>query len=279
MICCGFKIYNRIFDLEDDKLTKIVKQFNIVKGLRKLHLKTGDIAFIHSSLKSFGYVEGGAETVIKALLEVLGDDGTLVVPIFRRYFWDGPDQVWDRDNSSSFMGIISEKVRTWPGSERSHHAPHPVAAVGRLAKDITDRYNKTDFAPDSPFARMMELNAWIIMIGVDYNTCTMIHLVEEKLQVPYRRWIMLPGIVIEDGVSERRSYPFYARYPGVNCDFIPMGRRMEKQGLVNSVKVGKSKILAFHSRDLYDSVTKALKEDPLFLVSSDTKEEASKYIK
>lgn len=80
-----------------------VTQADIADGLRKLGLKQGDVAFVHSSLSSFGYVEGGAETVVKAFLDVLGEDGTLAVPIFRNYFWDGPDQVWDRENSPSLM--------------------------------------------------------------------------------------------------------------------------------------------------------------------------------
>ena len=154
-----------------------VTQPDIAGGLAALGLAPGDTAFVHSSLSAFGHVEGGAEAVVRAFLEVLGPEGTLSVPIFRNgYFGGESDQVWDRDNSESQMGRISETVRTWPGARRSAHAVHPIAAVGRLSEDLTERRNVTDFAFDSPFARFMELDAWIVLLGVPFNNCTLIHL-------------------------------------------------------------------------------------------------------
>jgi len=259
-------------------LNKSINQLDIVNGLRELGLKAGDVAFVHSSLSSFGHVEGGAETVVKAFLEVLGTEGTLAVPIFRNYFWDGPDQVWDRDNSPSLMGWISETVRTWEGNHRSYHAPHPIAAIGLFAGDITERHNLTDFSFDSPFARLLELNAWIIMMGVDYNRCTMVHLLEERTDIPYRRWVDLSGTVIYNGVSQSKSYPFLARHPGVGNDFNPFGKRMENEGLVKIITIGNSTVRCFRSKDLYDCGMHSIRQDPLFLVNPETKEQASRYI-
>ncbi len=255
-----------------------VDQTEIVNGLKELGLKSGSVVFVHSSLSSFGYVEGGAETVVKAFLEVLGSEGTLTAPIFRNYFHDGLDQIWDRNNSPSFMGRISETIRTWPGARPSHHAPHPIAAVGPLAEDLTERYNDTDFAPDSPFSRLLELNAWIVLVGVDYSSCTMVHLVEERAEVPYRRWVPLSGTVMENGVAIRKTFHFLKRYPGVSNDFLPLGKRLEGEGSVRIGVIGKSTIRCFRSQDLCDCVSRSLKEDPLYLISSNTKEEARKYL-
>lgn len=259
-------------------MEKTVNQVEIAEGLRRLGLSNGDIVFVHSSLKSFGHVDGGAETVVKAFLEVIGSEGTLTVPIFRNYFWDGPDQVWDRDNSPSLMGIISETVRTWEGNRRSYHAPHPIAAIGRFADDLTERHNLTDFSFDSPFSRLLELDAWIIMLGVDYNRCTMIHLLEERTEIPYRRWIDLSGIVINNSISQRKTYPFLARYSGIGNDFNPLGKRLEADGKVNMTNIGESTVRCFRSRDLYEYGMRSIRQDPLFLVSHDTREEAQKYI-
>jgi aminoglycoside 3-N-acetyltransferase len=251
---------------------------DIIDGLRRIGLDKGDVVFVHSSLSSFGHVNGGAETVVKAFLEVLGSEGTLAVPIFRNYFWDGPEQIWDRDNSPSLMGIISETVRTWEGNRRSYHAPHPIAAVGRLADDLTERHNITDFSFDSPFSRLIELNAWIVLLGVDYNRCTMIHLIEERSEIPYRRWIDLAGTVVNNGIAERKTYPFLSGYPGVGNDFNPLGERLQNEGKVNITKIGNSLVRSFRSKDLYDCAMRSIRQDPLFLVSHDTKAQASKYI-
>lgn len=258
--------------------TPSVTHRDLVQGLRALGLKSGEVAFVHSSLRSFGHVEGGAETVVRAFLDVLGPEGTLTVPIFHRYFWEGPDQVWDRDHTPSRMGKISETVRTWPGALRSPHAPHPIAAVGRLAEDLTERYNCSDFAFDSPFSRLLELNAWIVLVGVDYNSCTMIHVIEERAEVPYRHWVDLVGTVVDNGVARRKSYRFLKRYEGVRNDFLPLGAKLEEEGLVRIRTIGKSTLRCFHARDLYDVGFRALRQDPLFLVSADTRTEAAVYL-
>ncbi len=96
-----------------------VTQADIETGLRALGLARGDLVMVHSSLRAFGTVDGGARAVAQALLSVLEPEGTLVVPIFRAYFTEGPDQVWYRDSSPSLMGAVSETVRTWPGARRS----------------------------------------------------------------------------------------------------------------------------------------------------------------
>lgn len=62
------------------KEVKSITKEDIKKGLRALGLKRGDIVGVHSSLRSFGYVEGGADAVIDALLEVVGKEGTIAMP-------------------------------------------------------------------------------------------------------------------------------------------------------------------------------------------------------
>ena len=174
-----------------------VTQTDLVNGFHTLGLNAGDTVFVHSSLSSFGYVQSGAQTVINAFLNVLTPTGTLAVPIFHRYFADGPDQIWDRHNTPSLMGRITETVRTWPGAYRSAHAIHPIAAIGALAQDIADRDHKTDFDQNSTFQRLIDHDAWIALLGVPYQNCTHIHVIEERLEVPYRHWTTYTGAVID----------------------------------------------------------------------------------
>jgi len=265
-------------DAKENFMNDAVTRKDIVEGLEALGLRSGDVAFVHSSLSSFGHVEGGAETVVQALLDVLGPTGTLAVPIFERFFEGREGQMWDRETSPSLMGKISETARTWPGARRSYHAPHPIAAIGPMAEDLTERHNEPDFSFDSAFSRLLELNAWIMLIGVSYNVCTMVHIIEERAEVPYRRWIDLEGTVTDNGVALKKGYPSLKRYPGVGNTFLPLGERMEQEGLVNEVMIGRSTVRAFRSRDLYETGWGAVRRDPLFLVPPDTREEARKYL-
>ena len=87
---------------------------DLAAGLRALGIRADDTVFAHSSLRSFGRVTGGADAVVQALVDAVGAGGTVAMPIFRRFFWEGAEQVWDRDASPSLMGAITEALRTWP---------------------------------------------------------------------------------------------------------------------------------------------------------------------
>ncbi|MBI2505033.1 MAG: AAC(3) family N-acetyltransferase [Candidatus Latescibacteria bacterium] len=248
-------------------------------GLRQLGIVPGEVVLVHSSLKSFGRLEGGARTVVQTLLDLLGESGTLVVPTFHHtFFWGGPQQVWDREQTPSYMGLISETARTWPGARRSRHAPHPLAAIGAHAADLAGRHNTSDYAFDSPFYRLLELDAWVLLMGVDFNVCTLLHMVEELAEIPYRHWAELSGIVVVAGQPSFRTFPFLRRYPGVENDFLRCGRELERQGLVQVVRVGQSTLRALRVRRLCDYVLGRVRQDPLFLVSAETRREASRYL-
>ncbi|MCC7262001.1 MAG: AAC(3) family N-acetyltransferase [Candidatus Latescibacteria bacterium] len=234
---------------------------------------------VHSSLRSFGRVEGGAHTVVQALLDLLGQAGTLVVPTFHHsFFWGGPQQVWNREQTPSYMGLISETARTWPGARRSAHAPHPLAAIGAHAEDLSGRRNTSVYAFDSPFYRLLELDAWVLLMGVDFNVCTLLHLVEELAEVPYRYWDDLTGTVVLDGQASVQTFPFMRRHPGVHNDFLRCGRELEQQGLVQRTQVGPSLWRALRVRRLCDFALRRLRQDPLFLVSAETRAEAARYL-
>lgn len=251
---------------------------DLAAGLRALGVRPGDAVFAHSSLRSFGRVAGGAAAVVQALVDAVGADGTVAMPIFRRFFWDGADQVWDRDASPSLMGAITEALRTWPGARRSTHAPHPIAAVGRHAQDLAGRRNRSDFAFDSPFQRLIELDAWILLLGVGWEVCTLFHLLEERAEVEYREWVDLEGTVVEDGAARRERYPFLKRRAGVANDFAPFGALLESAGLVAEVRIGASRVRGVRARDLYDEGLRQVRRDPLVLVSAQTRAEAARHL-
>ena len=63
-----------------DTETRVILKEEIVPKLREVGLEKGDAVMVHTSLKRMGYVCGGAQTVIEALMEVVGEDGTIMMP-------------------------------------------------------------------------------------------------------------------------------------------------------------------------------------------------------
>ena len=165
-----------------------MKREQIAEALQALGLHTSHIVFVHSSLSSVGYVKGGVDAVVDAFLDVLGSTGTLVVPTFTFSHGGKLNPVFDPIRDASEMGRISEVARLRPGAQRSYHLLHSVAALGSHAEDITAVHGPSAWAADGPFWKLYELDAHILMLGVPYLRCTFFHVIEQLVQVRYRRW-------------------------------------------------------------------------------------------
>lgn len=251
-------------------MTRVTQQ-DIGRGLLRLGLGDGDTALVHSSLSSFGLVEGGAQVVVEVLLQVLGERGTLIVPTFSHYL-QGEETTWDREHTPSRMGVISETIRTWPGALRSNHAAHPLAAIGRHASLICRRPHKTGFGPDSPFYTLVELDAFILLMGVSYNSCTFFHLLEASVEVPYRYLEERKATIIIDGVRDEQGSAWeYTRRPGARNDFLPLGRVLEERNVVRQTRVGDSELRLFRVSDAYQVGLEIMRQDPLFLLAQESK--------
>ena len=101
----------------------------IASSLRGLGLKQGDIVLLHSSLASIGQVEGGAAAVVEAFLQVLGQDGTLIAPVFE-----------------PGLGLIAEAIDRHPRAVRSVHPLACVAAIGKDAQELCRDHCKAETA-------------------------------------------------------------------------------------------------------------------------------------
>lgn len=166
---------------------------NLITDLIELGLEKDDTVFIHSSFKSLGQVEGGAITVISALEDVIGQDGLILMPSFNLLpTLEERVHTWHVDTTPSTVGWLTEFFRQMPNTFRSDHYSHSVAARGKGAKAFvadhlsTDGYHsRWDYEPwgktygtHSPMFRAYQANGKLLMLGVDYQTSTYIHLVE-----------------------------------------------------------------------------------------------------
>jgi len=248
-----------------------VKREQIAEALQTLGLQAGHIVFVHSSLSSIGYVEGGADTVVDAFLDVLGSTGTLVVPTFTFSHGGKLDPVFDPIQDPSEMGRITEVTRTRPGARRSHHLLHSAAALGSPAEELTAVHGPSAWAADGPFWKLYELDAHILMLGVPYLRCTFFHVIEQLVQVRYRRWREVEASVREPD-DQKRPLPMfgYSPKPGfVGNDFNKLGAILEERGLAQVGAVGNAIARRFEARDALEVGLAEYRKDPLLLVKTD----------
>lgn len=246
--------------------------------LRALGLDDGDAVLVHSSLSGLGWVEGGAGTVVDALLDAVGPSGTVLFPTLTGTELDGPDHppVIELSATPCWTGTIPEAARRRPNAIRSVHPTHSVSAIGARATHLTSGHedSRTPCDAHSPYVRLMEDGSKIFLLGgVTHESNTSLHALEEMAAVPYH---LQDGetdgvVVLPDGqrvvVRNRLHLWRWAR------DFPKIGPYLERAGASVSGPVGASTSTLVWSSGLRDVILPLMLDDPLFLLAPSARKE------
>ena len=159
----------------------------MTEDLRALGLKRGNHVLVHSSLRSLGNFPNKAQVLLEALLEVLGREGTLLVPALSYKTVTRERPIFDLAKTPSCVGGFSEFFRNAAGVIRSVHPTHSVCAYGQQAKPLIDAHigDDTPVGAHSPFQLLRELNGYLLFIGCGLKPNTSMHGVEELSRPPY----------------------------------------------------------------------------------------------
>jgi len=218
----------------------------IDSGLRELGVQAGDVMLVHSAMRTMGQVEGGAQTVVDAMLGVLGPTGTLVVSTFTFAHEASDNPVIDPATDRSEMGIITEAARLHSEARRSTAFRHSFAAIGKRAQLLAE--NDPAMSPfdlRSSFGVMTVLNTKVILLGVTYSSSTSHHHAEFVCDVPYRQTV--PMVVkVRRGNGQLTSQPMIdyqpkseggSYYGTRGPDFNRLGQMLEDRGLVTNTSL------------------------------------------
>ncbi|KAF3884306.1 MULTISPECIES: AAC(3) family N-acetyltransferase [Nostocales] len=240
---------------------------SLAADLRQIGITPGAILLVHSSLKSLGWVCGGPVTVIQAFMDVLTTTGTLVMPSHSGEYsdpaeWQNPPvpSEWVqiiRDTMPAFdarltptrgMGKIAETFRTFPDVVRSSHPTSSFAAWGKHAPEIINNHS-LDYClgNESPLARLYDLNASVLLLGVGYDSNTCFHLAEYRITKVKQ---ITQGSPIVEG--EQRVWKTYRDIELKGECFEEMGTAFEQAGHVKSSHVGNAQTKLFLLRSAVD---------------------------
>ena len=246
-----------------------ITQADIADGLRRLGLRRGDAVEVHSSLGSLGYVEGGAPAVIRALIDVVGEDGAIVMSA---YTVTPPLPLTDEEKALGLlakvrfldedsdartgMGVIADTFRQWPGACLGTGL-HRVCAWGRDAHLHSQGYGY-----------LLSIDGWVLLLGVDINRCSSMHQAEGKTPLPQ-------GIVEHFRVPQAilDQYPesdWYVQYsePGQPLPDDAWGKviaEARRRGLVTQGSIGQAECLFFKARPVVGLYEEFLRTDPFSL--------------
>ncbi|MCL1918697.1 MAG: AAC(3) family N-acetyltransferase [Peptococcaceae bacterium] len=245
---------------------------DIVHALKSVGLEHGDIVFTHSNLGFCGILETCSsahdlcEQFRRAFMEILGGEGTLIVPTFTYSFCR--NEIFDIRNTPSGMGIFPEYIRRYPGSLRSDDANFSVCALGVKGAELTSHMPQMSFGTDSFWERFYMLNGKVCNINFDAGS-TFIHYIEKSLAVPYRYDKGFDGTFIDhQGLSSSRRYYHFVYdldKPQDSYSSIRLHELCQEHGILRSSNLGKGRIVCQSTHNLYPFVEDTLKARPRFL--------------
>jgi aminoglycoside 3-N-acetyltransferase len=165
----------------------VYSQNDIVNDLLQLGIEPSRPLLVHSSMKAIGDVDGGAETVLNALISVM-DGGLLVLPTHSWASMFRDNAVFDPAVEPSCAGILTELFRARPGVVRSLHPTHSVAALGPGAQKFVagEEHHRTPCPRNGVMGKLVDMDGRILFLGCPLTKNTLIHGVEEWANIPDR---------------------------------------------------------------------------------------------
>jgi aminoglycoside 3-N-acetyltransferase len=182
--------------------------------LEAIGMAVGDAVMVHAALRSVGPMINGPDTLIGAILDVVGPDGTLLSYVdWDPQYEDAVDQEGrvpealkpdippfdpERSRASRSYGAFAEFVRTTPGALRSGNPGASCAAIGGKAAWFTANHPfDYGYGEGSPFSRLVESKGKILMAGAPFDTMSILHHAEHLAQIPAKhiRRIEVPLLI------------------------------------------------------------------------------------
>ncbi len=245
-----------------------VTRDQIADGLAGLGVRQGDAVLAHSSLSAFGHIAGGAQAVVDALLDAVGESGTAVVPT---HTWDtvnAANPIFDVRDTPSGVGLVTETFRRQPQAHRGLHPTHSCAAIGPLARSLSDGHEAqvTPCGSKSPYQRLMDCGGKIALLGVTLRVNTSFHALEEQAAVPwlFDRFQMLYSV---DQEGLKIPVPSRRHAGGLERAFTAMEPVLLEGGALRSAQIGQATVRVVDAARMRALILPMLARDPFCLLA------------
>lgn len=236
----------------------------LLTQLENMNLDRNGTIIVHSSMKNIGNVDGGADTVLDVLSSYM-KEGLLLFPTHTWEYVNKDNPKFYVETSPSHIGILTEKFRKRPNVIRSLHPTHSVAALGKDARSFTSGNEKFDTpcARKSPWGKLLDRQAMILLVGVDLKRNTFIHGIEEWVDIPGRLTNTHENLitVLPDGTE----IPVPSRrHSGLNWSehYWKIEGLLAEKSAIKYGKLGDATVLICDTVQLTDYITQMLKIDP-----------------
>jgi aminoglycoside 3-N-acetyltransferase len=250
-------------------MQKLLTQKDIVEDLKRLGLEHGAAVEVHSSLSSIGFVEDGAPIVINALMEVVGEEGAIVMSAYlvtpliplteeeqKKGITAKVRKLDEHANCKTGMGVIVDTFCKLPNTYLGKGI-NRVCAWGRNAQLHSQGYEY-----------LLSIEGWVLLIGVDIHRCSCMHTAEDKVEMPEE---ILEHFELPEEIQ--REYPKANWYVEYNEPQKPLPEdawgkvqmEAERRGLIRRGYIGNAECMLFKTKPVVDIYEEFLRTNPFEL--------------
>lgn len=236
-----------------------VTKNQIVHDLRKIGITKGNIVAVSLSLKSVGFVEGGPDAFIDALLEVVGLEGTIMMNTFTQFFpiREMPyDYIFDALTTIPYTGIVPTTLMKRQSSVRSRHPTCSVVSTGKMADYLTHGHDEKSKA-FLPYEKLAQIGGKYLSVGIGNNLVAIRHEAQRKAGIS----TTLPvGVRYKDAKGETKLFIFESPPCAANLtELIP---KLDMQGIVKRGQLGMVSTIIANANEVISSMSSMLSENP-----------------
>ena len=238
---------------------------SLFDDLKKMGLLPSDTVLIHSSMKSLGEIENGAEGFLQTLTAYFAD-GLVAFPALSWDLVNAGQPVFSVRDTPCTTGVLPELFRKFPGVKRSLHPTHSIAAWGKDADNFLNGHEKFD-SPchrNSPWGKLYDRHAKILFVGTSIICNTFLHGVEEWLPVPEMLTDYAENLTVIDYDGKHIAVPS-RRHKGDHSQYYKlMEESFQKCGALSEGSCGDAHVWVLDARKAGDCTYDLLQKNPLF---------------
>ena len=242
----------------------------VAKLLESLVVPCDGVLLIHSSFKGLSRTGYRADAVLDAFVHYMSQ-GTLLMPTMSWRAVTPENPIFDELTTPSITGILTEMFRTQFATRRSLHPTHSVAGRGRLVDSLlsTHHLDEMPCSIQSPWGLLAEYNAYVLLLGVEMDSCTLVHHVEQViapevyLRPPDKRehYVCRDRFGQEIAMSTRRTL----RLPRNFWQFEDM---LSTEGSMKQYTLADTSCRCFAARDMVRVIGNTLKSKPDAIIAA-----------
>lgn len=240
-------------------------QNDLINQLHSLNINNKGTLLVHSSMKSIGQVQGGADTVLDAFTAYM-KEGLLVFPTHTWATVNKQNPYYHVDSSEVCTGILPELFRKREGVLRSWHPTHSVAALGADAATFVEGQEKfsTPCHRESVWGALLDREAVILLIGVDQRRNTFIHGIEEWHNIPNRLCDEAEQLFTVTPAGKLISSPQYRHLPThISERYWKVEQYLEQRGAITKFQFGDAMSWKCDTVKMTELISELLLNNPL----------------